>query len=69
MPKRWLTITPTQAAVKSVPSNGLVVLQLDVSDPSLGLAPGLGVQLSLAPEEARQVAAALERKAHEATGG
>jgi hypothetical protein len=59
-------ITPKQIGVQA--RNQSVVLGLDVSDPELGLAPGLNVGLSMSPTEARQVAEILLRKADEAEG-
>lgn len=64
--QRWLMITPKQIGVQA--RNQSVVLGLDVSDPELGLAPGLNVGLSMSPTEARQVAEILLRKADEAEG-
>jgi hypothetical protein len=67
--ERWLMITPKQVGVQADQTNRSVVMGLDVSDPQLGLAPGLSVGLRMSPTEARQIAEVLLRKADEAEVG
>ena len=67
--ERWLMITPKQIGIQANQSHRAVMLGLDVSDPNLGLAPGLSIGCQLSPSEARQMAEALVRKADEAEAG
>ena len=61
--ERWLMITPQQIGVQADQTSGVVRLGLDVSDPELGLAPGLNLGIALPPTQARQFAEAILRKA------
>jgi len=67
--ERWLMITPNQVGVHADQTSRSVVLGLDVSDPQLGLAPGLSLGCRMSPTEARQIAEVLSRKADEAEDG
>lgn len=67
--ERWLFITPTQMGVHAEKGSSSVVLGLDVSDPNLGLAPGLNIGMRMSPSEARSLAQVLVRKADEAEDG
>ena len=62
---RYVVFTPTHFLATGH-TEGRVVLELDVSDKDLGIAPGLGLMLSMLPAEARQLANVLQRKADEA---
>ena len=64
--EQWLMITPQQVGVQADKTSRVVRMGLDVSDPKLGLAPGLSVGLAMSPTEARQIADLLLRKADEA---
>lgn len=46
--------------------DGQVVLELDVSDKDLGIAPGLGLMIAFFPDSARKLAGVLIEKADEA---
>jgi hypothetical protein len=59
---RWLMITPKQVGIQADQTSQSVVMGLDVSDPDLGLAPGLSIGLRMSPTEARQIAEVLSRK-------
>ncbi len=63
--ERWLMITPSQVGVQADQTTHRVVMGLNVSDPQLGLAPGLSIGLAMSPTEARQIADILLRKAGE----
>lgn len=67
--EQWLMITPKQVGVQADKTSRSVVMGLDVSDPRLGLAPGLSVGLRMSPTEARQIAEAIIRKADEVEAG
>lgn len=65
--ERWLVIAPRQVRVVAGETpDPTVVLMLDVSDPQLGLAPGLRIGLSMSPAEGRAIAHSILRKADEA---
>lgn len=67
--EKWLMITPQQVGVQADRTSRVVRMGLDVSDPELGLAPGLSIGLAMSPKEARQIAGVILRKADEAEGG
>ena len=64
--ERWLFIKPSQVGVNIDQATRSVVMGLDVSDPLLGLAPGLSLGLAMSLTEARLIAENLLRKADEA---
>jgi hypothetical protein len=63
--EKYLVITPKSFMGLSH-DDGRVVFELDVSDKNLGLAPGLGLMISMSISEARKFALALNKKADEA---
>lgn len=66
--ERYIVISPRQIRGFGI-AKGQVLLELDVSDEQTGLAPGLGLMIEMAPSEARELAAILNRKAAEAEDG
>ncbi len=67
--EKWLVINPQQTRLALTEDHRTVLLMFDVSDPSLGLAPGLGVSLEMSPSQARTLGQSLSRKADEAEAG
>lgn len=66
---RWLIITPTDIRLAtSEPPDNSVIMMVDVSHEETGLAPGVHLGLRMSPTEARQLAAALVRRADAAEG-
>jgi hypothetical protein len=63
--ERYIVFTPSNF-VCLAHAEGQVVLELDVSDKDLGLAPGLGLMIGMSPPEARTLANVLNSKADEA---
>lgn len=64
---RYVVFKPTNF-VCLAHNNEQVVLELDVSDKDLGIAPGLGLMIALFPNDARKLAAVLRSKADEVEG-
>ena len=64
--ERWLTFTPKEIRAVATTDTRSVLLMLDLSDPELGLAPGLKVAVELPPDRARDLARVLLSKADEA---
>jgi hypothetical protein len=62
---RYVVFTPTSFLGLSH-DDGRVVFELDVSDKNLGIAPGLGLMLSMSISDTRKLALALNKKADEA---
>lgn len=67
MEKRLLIVTPDQYGVGILPEDRSVALQFDLGGEA-GLFPELVLVLRLEPNEARALAAVLQRKAAEAEG-
>jgi hypothetical protein len=65
MKARYLVITMKQIAVAILP-DGAVAIELDLPHEETGFDPKLGLMAQMSPSEARQLAAALARKADEA---
>jgi len=63
--ERLALIQPNQLAIGITPERTLS-LRLGRSDPSLGIDPAVSLAAELTPSQARQLAAALIRKAQEA---
>lgn len=61
---RYVVFTPSDF-VCLAHGNGTVVLELDVSDKDLGIAPGLGLMIGLSIPDARKLAQVLSRMADE----
>jgi hypothetical protein len=62
---KYIVFTPTNF-VSLAHADGQVVLELDVSDKELGIAPGLGLMIAMFPPDARKLADVLRKKADEA---
>jgi hypothetical protein len=62
--EKYIVFTPSHF-LSFAHVNGQVVLELDVSDKDLGIAPGLGLMISFSPDDARKLADVLRRKADE----
>jgi hypothetical protein len=63
--ERWLFLNPDKLAFVISP-NGNVAIRLDYPRDETGLAPGIVLAMELTPDEARNVAEVLVRKAEEA---
>jgi hypothetical protein len=61
---RYVVFTPSNF-LSFAHVDGRVVLELDVSDKDLGIAPGLGLMIAFSPDDARKLADVLRRKADE----
>jgi hypothetical protein len=62
--ERYIVFTPSNF-VCLAHIDGQVVLELDVSDKELGIAPGLGLMIAMFPDDARKLADVLHKKADE----
>jgi hypothetical protein len=67
MPNTKLILTPDQVAVSVLPEQGMVFLELDLGQWDQFLEHELAIRMT--PEQARQIAAALNRKADAAESG
>lgn len=65
--EQYIVFTPTNFRTVSH-AEGQVLLELDVSDKDLGIAPGLGLMIAMFPPDARKLAALLCKKADAAEG-
>lgn len=65
--ERYIVFTPTNFTTVSH-AEGQVLLELDVSDKDLGIAPGLGLMIAMFPHDARKLAGLLYKKADAAEG-
>ena len=63
--EKYIVITPTDF-MGLAHADGQVVVELDVSDKNLGLAPGLGLMISMSIADTRKFARMLNSKADEA---
>lgn len=68
MEQRYLILTAKQFYLGVLEKTRDVMIQFDLSEADVGLFPEIQLALRLSPDEARQFASALVRKADEAQG-